>query len=254
MDMDDHKIHNKSKNIKQMREGKKPITSKLLSFYKRLSPRDVQNDSEFEFAPVLTSTNVERASVNKDAVIRYARKHGLPVLFWVDQYGKVPAAVRRRSPKELTMMSEKYFVAGAPCMITKNLQPTEITEVVNGSKGTLHSLSWSYRYEVPSTWKPGEIVEVPVPSHVNVLLDKDTHKNNGGILPCGMQNGEVNVCGAKLKLRQHPVTLLFAVTPFKVQGQTTPRLILDLRYKEGKALSNFRFRGSLCCDQSYKML
>ena len=244
-----------SANIKQMRDGKRPITHGLLSCYKRLSPMDVQNDSEFEFAPVLTSTNVERASVNKDAVIRYARKHGLPVLFWVDEYGTVPSAVRRRSPKELTMMSEKYFVPGAPCMITRNMQPTEITGVVNGSKGSLHSLTWSNGYEIPCTWKPGEILEVPVPSYVNVLLDKNTHKTNGGILPCGLQNGEVNVCGAKLKLKQHPVTLLFAVTPFKVQGQTTPRMILDLRYKEGTSLTNLGFEELYvaisrikCCD------
>ena len=81
-----------SMNVRQMREGRQPITRKLLSCYKRLSEEDVRNDPEFEFAPILTSTNVERASINKDAVIRFARKHGLPVLFWVDQYSKVPTA------------------------------------------------------------------------------------------------------------------------------------------------------------------
>ena len=230
-----------SENIRRMREDRKPITKQLLSCYKRLSKEDVQNDSEFEFAPLITPTNVERASVNKDAIIRFARKKGLPVLFWVDKYGKVPPAVRRRCPNELTLLSEKYFVAEAPCMITKNLQPTEITGVVNGSKGTLHSLSWSNGYQVPSGWKPGEIVKVPVPNHVNVLLDDETHKNNGGILPCGIHTGNVRISGAKLNMRQHPVTLLFAVTPFKVQGQTTPRLILDLRHKKGKSLKNLSF-------------
>ena len=234
-----------SENLRRMREDCKPITKNLLSCYKRLSKEDVQNDSEFEFAPLITPTNVERASVNKDAVIRFARKKGLPVLFWVNEYGKVPSAVRRRCPNELTVMSEKYFVPGSPCMVTKNLLPTEITGVVNGSKGVLHSLSWSHGYQVPSGWKPGEIVKVPVPSHVNVLLDDEILPckkiKKGELIPCSIHTGHINVGGAKLNMRQHPVTLLFAVTPFKVQGQTTPRLILDLRYKEGRSLRNLGF-------------
>ena len=76
-------------------------------------------------------------------------------------------------------MTEKYFVLGAPCVVTQNLQPTDITGVVNGSRGVLHSLSWSNGYQVPTGWKPGEIVKVPVSSYVNVLLDEDTHKNGG---------------------------------------------------------------------------
>ena len=206
-----------------------------------MSVTDVENDPEFEFAPILTPTNVERASVNKNAVIRFAQKHGLPVLFWVNQYGNVPAAVRNRCPNELTIMSEKYFVVGAPCMITKNFQPVTITGVVNGSRGVLHSLSWTSRYQVPSSgWKPGEIIEVPVPRYVNVSLDEKTH-DNGGIFPCAINSSHIRVGGANLNMRQHPVTLLFVVTPFKVQGQTTPRLILDLRHKKGKALTNLSF-------------
>ena len=61
----------------------------------------------------------------------------------------------------------------------------------------------------------------------------------------GVYPGTVRVGGAKLNMRQHPATLIFAVTPFKVQGQTTPRLILDLRQKKGKSLQN------LCFDHVY---
>ena len=149
-----------SANIRQIREGRRPITRQLLSHYKRLSVEDVQNDSEFEFAPVLTTLNVERTSVNKASIIRYARKHGLPVLFWVDEYGKVPASVRRTCPNELTILAEKYFVVGAPCVITQNVQPADITGIVNGSRGVFHSLCWSNGYQVPSGWEPGEIVKV----------------------------------------------------------------------------------------------
>ena len=242
-----------SENIRQMREeGRQPITKRLLSCYKRLSMED---DSEFEFAPLLTPTNVERQSVNKNAAVRFARKHGLPVFFWVDRYGKVPAAVRRRNPNELTIMAEKYFVVGAPCVITKNMNPTNITGVVNGSKGVLHSLSWSNGYQPPTEWEPGEIVPVQVPSHVNVLLDKETHKKNGGVLPCAINaSSTVRVGGGQLRLRQHPVTLLFAVTPFKVQGQTTPRLILDLRHKEGKGLRNLSFEDIYVAISRVKMM
>ena len=61
------------------------------------------------------------------------------------------------------------------------------------------------------------------------------------ILPCGVKPGTIKVGGAELNIRQHPVTLMFAVTPFKVQGQTTPRLIVDLRHKEGRSLRNLDF-------------
>ena len=61
-------------------------------------------------------------------------------------------------------------------MVTKNLQPSDRTGVVNGSRGVLHSLSWVSGYQVPAGCKPGQIVKVPVPSQVNVLLDYKSHK------------------------------------------------------------------------------
>ena len=102
-------------------------------------------------------------------------------------------------------------------------------------------MCWSNGYQVPSGWEPGEIVKVPVPSHVNVDLDELTHEN-AGIYPCPITNESINLGGAKLNMRQHPVTPLFAVTPFKVQGQTTPRLIVDLRPKRvGSLMRNLSF-------------
>ena len=142
--------------------------------------------------------------------------------------------------------ARKYFVVGAPAFIGKNIN-SAVTGIVNGSAGWLHSLSWAQGCEVnlDGNYKPGELVEVPVPHTVNVMLkvkgDKRGEFKGGEIVPLGLTETENTKEDAKLKRYSHPVELGFCVTYHKIQGQTVKRIILALHPRTSCQLMRLNF-------------
>ena len=231
--------------IHGMRTKAKPIDEAFVKSMKRLSKADMR-DPGWRYAPILVTSNVERHVINKSQVMRYAREKGLPVFTWVNPLVKVPFEVDTSTQEKMDPSARKYFVVGAPAFIGKNVN-SAATGIVNGSAGWLHSLSWGPKCEVnlDGNYKPGELVEVPVPHTVNVMLKIKGSKRGefigGEIVPMGLTETENTKEDAKLKRSSHPVELGFCVTYHKIQGQTVKRIILALHPRMSCQLMRLNF-------------
>ena len=107
------------------------ITMDDLSYYRELTPEDVEEDPEWKFAPILVSTNRERLDFTFAQAQEFAKVHGVPVVRWACHYknwkGKPRDAERQVQAKEDTCFWQ-YFVKGADAYLShsintkKNLQ------------------------------------------------------------------------------------------------------------------------------------
>ena len=113
-----------------------------------LTASDVLRDESWCFAPIILPGNKERAMINFAQCVRFARKHGLPVIAWPNEYKAVKFS-RSYTPSEadLKQLYERdrrmvtVFVPGAPAYINKNVENRK--GISNGILAKLHSLSFS---------------------------------------------------------------------------------------------------------------
>ena len=126
---------------------------------------------------------------------------------------------------------KKYFVRGAPCVLSDNLATEK--GLAKGTKGILEGLVWSRKDckgSVPNmdTLERGKIHSVPQPTFILVRIK---NKEIDRIVPIKYINAELELDwrkGDKINYREHPVDLLFAVTYHKLQGLTLSALVLSL--------------------------
>ena len=220
---------------------KYPVTRDWLNKLKILGPDDVKNPSSaWQFATVAVTGNVERLIISKFKARLFGEKYNEPILTWVCP---VRSGGRGRSIKydpldvdEETLTGKyavlnKYFVRGAPCVLSENLATEK--GLAKGTKGTLEGLVWSSKDckgAVPNMdiLERGKVHVVPQPTFILVRF-KNKHIDR--IVPIRYTNAklELDVRNEEIiNYREHPVDLLFAVTYHKLQGLTLKALVLSL--------------------------
>jgi len=234
------------------------IDTAVLRHLKPLTRGDAEADPSWLFAPIIVTSNIERAAINMDQARRFALAHGEPVLRW-------PTHVTGHSALALsdTQLRQLYdhnpalhtvFVRGAPAYLTANINTMK--NLCNGSRAFLHSISFDsnvteqQRRDIQraiNAAQPGEVVDIPViPLSVNVQIPYDTDLHgpwpaNQTLVPTELVipvletgDGEHvdHVLGPfdnfDLYTIEHGVELGFAITFHKVQGRTLQKIILDL--------------------------
>ena len=249
--------------INQMRDtSKQPVTKKLLDNLKCLTRDDLGPDSSWSFAKIVCTSNSERCCLNEAQAVRFAREHGEPVLMWYcplrtsdsakgktltrDNYDRT--CTRSKCLSKEIFQLKCFFVRGAPCYVTQNINPHK-TRIVNGSKGIMDSLTWENDwFPDMEDMEPGRIVEVPLPYSVNVRLDGrddvipmlpyEETKKLPKSLGRGMDNESLTIA-----FRTHKVELGFAITYHKIQGQTEEKLIIVLNEHRSRKLLSVSFDG-----------
>ena len=175
--------------------------SKLLEVVRDFSAADVAADALWHDAAIVTYDNATRHAINRAQAIRFARRHGVPVIAWPLRLDDKSAAafeaaaqrhsvtvheVREPYEAELTF----YFVVGAPAYLTANICVDK--GLVNSARVVLHSLTLNPSTSVDDEWarvhraRAGEVVTLTAPPlAVNVEVRTHTRARAHSFTRCG---------------------------------------------------------------------
>ena len=157
------------------------ITPDDLKTYKLLQ----EEDSEFEFATILTSGNRERQDFNTVQSMRWAVQNKTHVIRW---HRRIRDNTWKGKPKEFDNVKRaqkescfwELFVPGAPAYITVNLSIEK--RIANGLPVEYHSISFldkNFEFEVFETIRcceHGSVITIEhPPDFINVELFPDIH-------------------------------------------------------------------------------
>lgn len=129
-----------------------PITRGFLESLPQLHVPSEMSEAEraawrkdWQFAPVLVTGNATRQSINEFKAIEYGKVKNLPILTF---YNTIPGvddyAMENISDKlQLTQPIKRYFVQGAPAVLTANIKGKVPAGLVNGAKCVFRSLTWN---------------------------------------------------------------------------------------------------------------
>ena len=210
-----------------------------------LTAQDVLDEPEWRHTPVAVCGNNERSELNQDQAIRFANDHVHQVIQWrMDLAGlatRFPSDMIENIYDKKSTQLTFTFVQGAPAYITENINA--LKRVVNGSSCSLHSLTWTDEttsiamQELIRNANRGDIVVLPVPpDFVIVRLNGVPHCPSDSLLggndyvipiPFARKNLKFSFNREKLEAKVHAVELGFAVTYYKLQSKTMPRLIIN---------------------------
>jgi hypothetical protein len=229
-----------------------PITSEIIYRFSTmvLTAQNVLDEPEWRYAPVAVCGNIERAELNHDQAKRFANDHGHQVIQWrpdlAGAAASFPTDVTNYIYDKKTSQLTFTFVKNAPAFINENINA--LKGVVNGSPCTLHSLTWTGEatsMEMQNLIRNatrGAIVTLPIPpDFVNVRLEGVPHCQSDSLLgvndyvipiPLARKNNVVKLSSQNIEAKFHALELGFAVTFYKLQGKTIPRLIIN-PYKRG---------------------
>ena len=241
-----------------------PVTHAFVRRLRVVSRKDLADDEGWRFAPVAVLSTYERDVINIDQMDKFARafncaliKYKLPLKF---QAGQLDADVLA----QLYATDDRlwgYFVEGAPANLTENIKA--VRKLVNGSCVLLDSLIWVDNAIPPAVstalsrrcYCVVELEEIPSAVCVRVsgglwhgveledlssLVDAECSiANNDIIIPVKVGRKREVLKLHSLYAAQHalpgvctatnfPVMPAFALTDFKLQGRTLPKLILSI--------------------------
>ena len=245
----------------------KPVTIDFVRSIPPVTKRDLRQDETWQFAPIGVLSQIERDSINVAQLYNFAKAFDLPLVKWKlplseRKYDSLHEDVRDELyDNEINLWG--YFVEGAPALLTENIK--SVRKLVNGTTGLLHSLE--FNGDVPddlvTALSIGTYTEVTLlhpPHAVNVRVG-----NCAGELPYlwhgvpledlsdlistviqGSQTiplvRSTNVQSVKLYstfsvqnampdqvlVRNFNYMLAFAMTDYKLQGRTLPKLIISI--------------------------
>ena len=261
-------------SINQMRQTDNchgPISHSILDTIKTLSKSDLRptfdsNGSEIPSpwltAPIVVTSNRERHEINLSQARRYGKTKGLPVLRWKkqlsvsDDIDEALSSILYENEPDLIGL----FVEGAPAHLTANLNAS--SGLANGTPVVLHSVllaaddDLSHYRSLVANAEPGEVVDIPVPYAVQVKIPSISvsqfnrkHKSldsNNVVIPLlnkADSNNKITLEEQVVRFKAHTFQIAFAVTFHKVQGQTVPKIILDLNKRPGRKLGCLDFHG-----------
>jgi hypothetical protein len=266
-------------HIESMFRGEK-LTFQMFNHYDRLKAAEMQQGGDFCNTPILCSTNRERHTINGIIAPVKASGKGVCTIRWnadLKPYWDQKPSDQYISQ---IMYSDpcfwEYFVAGSDGYLTDNL--CKPLRVVNGTHIRYHSLSFDSQdkqvrfQELVANARVEEVLPPPLdlrPEAINVeLIDlsEETRQkwlqHHLSLLPdkivtpllCqrkfsntpkpivvpGAPNGEYKCSRVRVK-NFFPVEPGFAITIYKAQGRTMPKVILAISERQGQGCGlNYR--------------
>ena len=248
--------------LAELRDLKTPHPVQIRTIPPQLTSAEVQADANWMFATIGVVSNPERIRFNYEQALKWARFFDVPLVRWpLELTGKIAESL---SPAEHALVYENelaawgYFVLGGPVGLTENV-PRGNKGIVNGGRGTAHSLSWFGKQRSVAeeasmlvNVKGFQVVtlnDYQRPTTYNVLLSRDENAfewENSDSLVDGLPVVPIPVsshadklllispeCAIRglpkvLSVKDHSVSLAFALTDFKIQGLSLRYLILSL--------------------------
>ena len=190
----------------------------------------------WEFAPVIVSSNAMRNAINKKQVVRFAAHKGLRWCSWRAPLGGTIAA--RLSPAHLDHLYTgelvSYFCAGAPAVMTKNVNPT--LGISNGTDAVLVDILDEMGSPIP--FENGQmltecpawlVVRLPgVDATSRAWHGKSLDPDGSCVIAVPFAFEAVKTPYGQLSAKQTCVDLAFSYTYWKAQGRTLRRVVLAL--------------------------
>jgi hypothetical protein len=258
-------------HIESMFRGKK-LTFQMLNHYEELKAVDMQEGGDFCDAPILCSTNRERHTINGIMAPIRASATGVCAIRWnadLKPYWDQKPSDQYISQ---IMYSDpcfwEYFVPGSDGYLTDNL--CKPLRLVNGTHIRYHSLSFDSHekhiqfQQLVANSKVGTVLSLPLslrPEAINVeLINLSEESRQKWLqhhlsllpdkivipLPCwrkfsktpkpiivpGAPDGKYKCSKIRIK-NFFPVEPGFAITIYKAQGRTIPKVILAISERQG---------------------
>jgi hypothetical protein len=248
------------------------LNFQMFNDYEELKAVDIQEGGDFSDAPILCSTNRERHTINGImAPVKASAKRVCAVRWNADLQPYWDQKPSDQYISEIIYSDPcfwEYFVPGTDGYLTDNL--CKSLRLVNGTHIRYHSLSFDSHdkhvqfQELVANAKVGEVLSLPLnlrPGTINVELINLSEKTRQKWLqrhlsllpdkiviplPCqrkfsktpksiivpGAPNGEYKCSKIRVK-NFFPVEPGFAITIYKAQGRTIPKVILAISERQG---------------------
>ena len=254
--------------LKEMRrtDTMQPVSDAFLQNLRRVAKEDIVADISWRFAPIGVLSHVERDTINHAQLEAFASQFKLPLVRWklplVDGEALNAEVLNRLYENEPNLWG--YFVEGAPVHITANIN--SVRKLVNGTPGLLHSLilnseAHEDRAKLAQGYETNTMVTLAKPPRaVNIIVGGTPSKpiywhevpleDLSGLIPndyyaeeqvvplfteANDSEEDINSLYAahqgiahKLSVKGHGYAIAFAMTDFKLQGRTLPKLIISI--------------------------
>ena len=238
------------------------ISQQDLDSFQFIDTKTIQKDSNWRYAPILVTSNFERAAITEQKAILFAKENNEHVFKWrlESKVVKGNASIDEISDPVNYPGLWGFFVKGAPLYITKNISIDK--HIANGTKGIFHSMVFDdeekhkYVSLIEKQTKIGQtiILDYP-PDHIIVELPSNHkfHLNFNlseklNLIPVSMKK---NSYPAKYKIwlkdrkkiripiqvevtDNQGIQMAFSYTFHKAVGQTIPRVIACLSKRPDK--------------------
>jgi hypothetical protein len=274
--------------VAQLHRGCAIDPAELLSRYKLLSTTDMVDDVTWRFATVIVPNNRERIDIIARTIVDFAKHTGQPVVRWqcnIKCWTGAPMDDDLRKQAMEDPCFWQYFATWADGICNDNLSVN--INLTNGAPIRLYSLTFATKqqrldYEdMRDRAQPGDIITLQAPPlSVNVIPWPDStteeHKKYDAysieralptrqpVIPISAQShsktpspvavydGEGWFTTKAIVVPEIPFDLAYAMTSFKAQGRTLPRVILSLAHRFG-SYNNFSFHEILVAISRVKM-
>jgi hypothetical protein len=210
-----------------------------------ITPQDVADRPEWNFAPVAVCGNAERCLINLQQAVRFANHYQKKIIQWRCELVGIATSLPTHAIDFIyesnTTTLTFTCVVGSPCFLTENINV--LKGVVNGTPCKVHSVGYADTNEqeemqdlLSRSWERVEVLPI-VPDFLNVELQGfTTWDPNDSLLgaeayvipiPIAKKRLIIKVRGQQFQAKVHAVDLGFAITFYKIQGHTLPLLILN---------------------------
>lgn len=225
-----------------------PLSLPRILKYRKLTIEDIV-DENWAFAPIVVARNTQRHSINRKQMVNFSRRYKVPLYHWhvsihIGDKLTIPNPTGNNKKGYSTAADsfvisklaqnngeiDCYFAFGAPVVLESNINVEAC--VVNGSRGTLHSLTLPEEYQMPSVplhYRYGDTIELPCqPYSVNVDIEVPERVHPSRLLrvPLLASKTKLEVKKKNFKAFIHSFSPAFAITYHKIQGATLDRIIL----------------------------
>ena len=183
-------------------DKKRPIDESWVRKLPQLTKKDITNDTDWRFATIATTGNVERIKIIEYQVIRFGKSKNEPILHWTcpvkkgkdgqrNIYEQVDFSLFENTEKYAELI--RYFVRGAKCVLGENLC-TKLG-IAKGTTGVMNGIVWDdNQMDITdiSDLPRGVVTEVPQPKYILVNVH-DKKSKIDRIIPIGRKNEQLRL-------------------------------------------------------------
>ena len=212
-----------------------PVDDAVIKYLKdRQITEEELKKEKWRNATYIVKTNNEREAFNDVGIELYAKRMGEPYFTWVEPtyYKSDEVNDHGETLKEEYPFLKKSFCRGAPCIITKNVNPKK--GIANGTMGTMHALIFGDEEDDLdlNALEPNVEYKITIPKFIIVKT------NDGKLVPMPIEQKKIYLDSSKrhasgFKHYTHECTTAIALTFHKVQGKTLGPVVLVLGNAEG---------------------